>query len=139
MFLHDLFGPLPKGFHDQLGNGRRAVIAGVRPEDFGDAGPRSADAGGEYIFSTTVEMVEWLGADLFLHFDLPVDSAARLTRSASLPGSKWWYRIATGASRMIDPFPLALDAVSPELLAFPDTWKRLRAFRVVMPISALAR
>jgi multiple sugar transport system ATP-binding protein len=57
------------------GGGRRRVLAGVRPEHFGEAG---GDENDRPAFEVGVEMVEWLGADQFVHFDQPVGSTAGL-------------------------------------------------------------
>ncbi|AGA92095.1 ATPase component of ABC-type sugar transporter [Thioflavicoccus mobilis 8321] len=52
----------------------REVIAGIRPEDFRVA-PGDGDATS---FRADVELVEWLGADLFVYFDVAALRSARL-------------------------------------------------------------
>jgi multiple sugar transport system ATP-binding protein len=67
------------------GSGACEVIAGIRPEHF-----RVASTVGEGArFRAQVELVEWLGADLFVHFDVAAPHGARLGALAEelgLPG-----------------------------------------------------
>ena len=46
------------------------VIAGIRPEDIRIAPSDETKPGSEYLFRANVERVEWLGADLFIHFEI---------------------------------------------------------------------
>jgi multiple sugar transport system ATP-binding protein len=58
---------LPERFRGRLAGETRSLIAGVRPEHFvsgSDAEP------GEGRFEVRVEVIEWLGADVFVHFDV---------------------------------------------------------------------
>src|SRR5437899_3824322 len=64
-----------------------------------------------------------------------LDSSASSESSSILFGYRLAYRMGTGAKRMIEPLPLALSEVSPEVSALLWARKLLRAFRVVMPIS----
>jgi multiple sugar transport system ATP-binding protein len=50
--------------------GRRAVIAGIRPEHFHDAALADTGGGGGAVLQAQVELVEWLGAELYIHFQL---------------------------------------------------------------------
>ena len=58
-----------------------------------------------------------------------------LTSSSSWSGNRPAKRIGTGASRMIEPLPLARPEGSPEVLASPVRSNRLKACCVVMPMS----
>jgi len=49
----------------------RPVIAGIRPEHFQDA---SASQDGSACFEAKVELVEWLGADLYVHFQVQCEA-----------------------------------------------------------------
>jgi multiple sugar transport system ATP-binding protein len=60
--------PLPERFRGRLAEERQSLIVGIRPEDLGDA--RLAGDGAGPSFRVPVEVVEWLGADLFVHFDV---------------------------------------------------------------------
>ena len=66
---------LPEDFSYSLPRGKREVIAGIRPENF-----RHADRSdtGVFKFRARLEVVEWLGADLFVHFDVQGNSGGRL-------------------------------------------------------------
>jgi multiple sugar transport system ATP-binding protein len=62
--------PMPEGLRDALPAGAEAVIAGIRPEHFRVAdGPEAGTDAGE--FRVRPDLVEWLGADVFVHFDVP--------------------------------------------------------------------
>lgn len=54
----------------QLPKESRDVIAGIRPEDIRITQPGETDRGTEYSFRATVERIEWLGADLLVHFGI---------------------------------------------------------------------
>jgi multiple sugar transport system ATP-binding protein len=49
----------------------RPIIAGIRPEHFHDA---SANKDGNTCFEVKVELVEWLGADLYVHFQVECEA-----------------------------------------------------------------
>jgi multiple sugar transport system ATP-binding protein len=63
--------PLPQALRGGLPLDRREVIAGIRPERFRESGGSDRASGR---FGARPEVIEWLGADLFVHFD--VDAAA---------------------------------------------------------------
>jgi len=66
--------PLRDEWQGQPGGEARAVIAGIRPEQI-----RKAENGEEAgVFDAPVEMVEWLGADQYVHFDLEIAAATHL-------------------------------------------------------------
>jgi len=69
--------PLPERFRDSLPAGIDNVIAGIRPEHFraADAALAGADDGA---FRIRAGFVEWLGADLFVHFEVPAAGARGL-------------------------------------------------------------
>jgi len=53
------------------GEGKRAVIAGVRPEDFEDAnlvGSRHGGGAGGTTFRTRIDVVESMGSELYVYF-----------------------------------------------------------------------
>ncbi len=58
--------PLPPPLRGAAGSGPRLCVAGIRPEHIGEPGPS-----GEGAFRVRVEALEWLGADLYLQFELP--------------------------------------------------------------------
>jgi multiple sugar transport system ATP-binding protein len=59
---------LPPGKHEQLPGAGTTLIAGIRPEDLQNAANGDAKAH-ELAFSIQVDMVEWLGAELYVHFE----------------------------------------------------------------------
>jgi multiple sugar transport system ATP-binding protein len=60
---------LPREKRELLKDDRRTFIAGIRPEDLQDAAG-SDDAGEQALeFGVTADMVEWLGAELYVHFE----------------------------------------------------------------------
>jgi multiple sugar transport system ATP-binding protein len=61
----------PEGCQDRFGQNGREVIAGIRPEHFREAAGSDGEAG---TFRAHLEVVEWLGADLFVHFDVPTQT-----------------------------------------------------------------
>ena len=67
--------PLPEHFREWLAEGSREVVVGIRPEHFSDTAGADRGVGA---FRTRAEVVEWLGADLFVHFDIQARSGARL-------------------------------------------------------------
>jgi multiple sugar transport system ATP-binding protein len=76
--------PLPKRLRDRLPPGQRQVIAGVRPEHLEDAELVDTDKQRGAVFEVTVDVLEWLGADLYLYFQQ--DCAAERLRALP-PGS----------------------------------------------------
>ncbi|OGA72394.1 MAG: hypothetical protein A3G81_24695 [Betaproteobacteria bacterium RIFCSPLOWO2_12_FULL_65_14] len=55
------------------------VIAGIRPEHFEDADLIDAKSAQGAVFEVQVELLEWLGADLYVHFQ--VECAAERLRA----------------------------------------------------------
>jgi multiple sugar transport system ATP-binding protein len=73
---HRLFLPiaefaLPEHLKEKLPRNRSGLIAGLRPEHFQDAAVASVDRQHGPSFRVTVDFVEWLGAELYVHFETP--------------------------------------------------------------------
>ena len=66
---------LPKDSSYRLLRGKREVIVGIRPENFCHADRSDA---GVFKFRARLEVVEWLGADLFVHFDVRANTGGSL-------------------------------------------------------------
>jgi multiple sugar transport system ATP-binding protein len=65
-----LEAPLPEELRSKL-DGTRELIAGIRPEDFEDASLVSDEARERgATFKTTIDVVEWMGAELYAHFSI---------------------------------------------------------------------
>jgi multiple sugar transport system ATP-binding protein len=67
----------------RLPSGPGDLIAGIRPEHFQLAEAGAQSAGEPVGFEATVELAEWLGADLLVHFRLASGTAARLPALAA--------------------------------------------------------
>ncbi len=68
---------LPAPVMDRLQDRRpEKVVVGIRPEHFEDAAlvDRDADA----TFTTTVDVIEWMGSELYAHFDVEAAEKADL-------------------------------------------------------------
>ncbi len=61
--------PLPERLRSKL-DGRKELIAGIRPEDFEDASLAGDGAEGGATFTTKADVVEWMGAELYAHFSI---------------------------------------------------------------------
>jgi multiple sugar transport system ATP-binding protein len=68
-----LRAPLPRALRDALAGRRADLVAGIRPEDIHEPAP-GADAAP--VFRSRVELVEWLGAETYVHFAIGDDTAA---------------------------------------------------------------
>jgi multiple sugar transport system ATP-binding protein len=75
---------LPAEVTDRLASGTGGdVIAGIRPENFEDAelvGDREAPGG---VFTAHIDVIEWLGSELFAHFDVEGSAADTLADLAA--------------------------------------------------------
>ncbi len=75
---------LPAQVTDRLASGAGGdVIAGIRPENFEDAdlvGDREAPGA---TFTAHVDVIEWLGSELFAHFEVEGSAADTLTDLAA--------------------------------------------------------
>ena len=67
---------LPQGLRESVGRAEgRQLIAGIRPESFEDASlVDSAHLGNGTKFNTTIELVESMGAELYVHFKVTSDA-----------------------------------------------------------------
>jgi multiple sugar transport system ATP-binding protein len=61
---------LPRRLQDVPHESARPLIAGIRPEHFQDAALVDADKRAGAVFQVGVDVLEWLGADLYIHFEL---------------------------------------------------------------------
>jgi len=125
--------PLPDRFRAGLPTGRRRWIAGVRPEHFQDANLPGSAQGSAPGFTATVELTEWLGADLYVYcevasergepplpppdeFGSATDPSDRLQIVARL----------TAASQLAEGGPISLRINMEELVLFdPETGQRV--------------
>lgn len=84
-----------------------ALCIGIRPEHIAHADSAGADRNWGAVFEATIEVVEWLGADAFVHFQVPAPAAERPARlldelriTAGTPGT-------VGVTARLDPgFPV---------------------------------
>jgi multiple sugar transport system ATP-binding protein len=92
----------------------RQVVAGIRPEQL-----RLADASESGSFSVKAEVVEWLGADLLLHFVAEHAEGRRSEQNRLIARLDATYRVRPG-----DQVRLTVEAA--EILLFePSTGKRI--------------
>jgi multiple sugar transport system ATP-binding protein len=77
---------LPADTREALGDASGDLVAGIRPEHFEDAGLLEAESSGGCTFRATVDVVEWMGSELYAYFEveghqlvarLDADSGAR--------------------------------------------------------------
>jgi len=61
--------PLPEQLRSKL-DGRNELIAGIRPEDFEDASLVGDNRDRGATFTTSVDVLEWMGAELYAHFSI---------------------------------------------------------------------
>jgi multiple sugar transport system ATP-binding protein len=64
-----LEAPLPEELRRHL-DGKRELIAGIRPEDFEDASLVGDNRDRGATFTTCVDVLEWMGAELYAHFSI---------------------------------------------------------------------
>lgn len=124
---------LPEDTRRRLPAGRSAFIAGIRPEHLQDAASSPEASGYQLRFPIRVDVVEWLGAELFVHFDaegvtreslpsLPEDIEPDTARSGTL---RLVARIDT-ASRATEGSQLELSMDARKLHLFdPDSGQRV--------------
>jgi multiple sugar transport system ATP-binding protein len=63
--------PLPDDVHERLGGAEgRRLIAGIRPEAFEDASLVNDSGASGATFTTDIDVIEWLGAELYVHFSV---------------------------------------------------------------------
>jgi multiple sugar transport system ATP-binding protein len=102
--------------------GSAPVLAGVRPEHFCAAGDDTDDA---QVFEARVEMIEWLGADQFVHFDLPIASADMLK---ALPPELDLQQAGDGALRLVARIDSARELAEGDTLRLTLDSARLPLF-----------
>jgi multiple sugar transport system ATP-binding protein len=124
---------LPEETRQRLPAGRSAFIAGIRPEHLQDAAGSPDASGYQLRFPIRVDVVEWLGAELFVHFDaegvtreslpsLPEDIELDTARSGTL---RLVARIDT-ASRASEGSQLELSMDARKLHLFdPESGQRV--------------
>jgi multiple sugar transport system ATP-binding protein len=64
-----LEAPLPESLRSRI-EGRRELIAGIRPEHFEDASLVGDKRDQGAVFKTKIEVLEWMGAELYAHFSI---------------------------------------------------------------------
>ena len=69
---------LPERFRSWLPPEQKEVVAGIRPEHFRYVDKGATTPGKERVFNAQMEVVEWLGADLYVHFDVEAWTNPRL-------------------------------------------------------------
>jgi multiple sugar transport system ATP-binding protein len=62
--------PLPRHLEITPAERARPLVAGIRPEHFRDSALVGAEKRHGAVFPIEVDVLEWLGADLYLHFEL---------------------------------------------------------------------
>ena len=125
---------LPEALRGGLPGGRREVVAGIRPERFREASDSDQSGGG---FSASPEVIEWLGADLFVHFDVEAAAGGRLAalqRELELDagqGGRLRLVARVGAdSRVREAEPIELRVDPDGILLFDaETGERLETIR----------
>ncbi len=70
---------LPSSLRGSVPEGMRECIAGIRPEHLHPAEAGAEDPGSLPSFQASVEVVEWLGAELYVHLSVPEGSDVRAT------------------------------------------------------------
>jgi multiple sugar transport system ATP-binding protein len=125
---------LPEALRGGLPGERREVVAGIRPERFREASDSDQSGGG---FSASPEVIEWLGADLFVHFDVEAAAGGRLAalqRELELDagqGGRLRLVARVGAdSRVREAEPIELRVDPDGILLFDaETGERLETIR----------
>lgn len=69
--------PIPEGIRDEL-KGTEVVVVGLRPEAIKDAEVRTPPAGA-VVFSSTVDVTEWLGNEQYAYVPFASDPAVQST------------------------------------------------------------
>ncbi|MGA7982229.1 MAG: sn-glycerol-3-phosphate ABC transporter ATP-binding protein UgpC [Chromatiaceae bacterium] len=118
--------PLPTLLRRRLPEDRLVCIAGVRPEHFHAVDLADPDERSTPAFTATVEVVEWMGADLYVHFEVSTDQGDRLR---TLPedldlathsnGKLRLVARVNGASRAAQGEPMGLR-INPDKIALFD-------------------
>jgi multiple sugar transport system ATP-binding protein len=61
---------LPAEWRERMGAGRRELVAGIRPEGFRLALSSAGASAGAIVFPAVVDVVEWVGSELLVYFDM---------------------------------------------------------------------
>jgi multiple sugar transport system ATP-binding protein len=131
--------PLPEELREGEGGERGEYIAGIRPESFRPAEP-GAESGAEGAFHLPVELLEWMGADLFVYMkvDLAADGGLEdastrlrglfqeLELEAPGEGSRRLVARLESGREASEGEPVSLRVAPEDVLLFdPDTGRRL--------------
>jgi multiple sugar transport system ATP-binding protein len=116
---------LPEEKHRRLPPGRSTFVAGVRPEHLQDALSSPDESGAQLRFPVRVDLVEWLGAELFIHFD--AESVTRASLSA-LPEDLELNIASSGKLRLVARIDTASQARAGEQLELSLDVRRLHLF-----------
>ena len=77
----------PESLRACLSRGPRKLIAGIRPEELHDAATGRIDRRHGPTFRATVDLAEWLGADLYVHFRAEGGKRPLVARVATASGA----------------------------------------------------
>ncbi|ADJ27350.1 ABC transporter related protein [Nitrosococcus watsonii C-113] len=69
---------LPPNLQERLASFQGAIIVGIRPEHFQEVDPTKEEQAMLPAFKATVDVIEWMGAEVYAHFNLPGESSGRL-------------------------------------------------------------
>ena len=125
---------LPEEHYRRLPPGRSTFVAGIRPEDFQDAALTQETTEHQLRFSIRVDVVEWLGAELFVHFDAQGVTPERLP---SLPDDLELDTASSGMLRLVARIDTASQAREGEELELSLDVHRLHLFDPVSGESVL--
>jgi multiple sugar transport system ATP-binding protein len=127
--------PLPERFRAGLPAGGPHWIVGVRPEHFQDAILPGRAEGAAPGFTATVELAEWLGADIYVYFQVASEGAEPPVppseEQGSVPGPSDGLQIVarlTAASQVVEGAPVSLRINTDEMVLFDlETGRRVTA------------
>jgi multiple sugar transport system ATP-binding protein len=134
--------PLPQGLRNRPDLDPGELIAGIRPEDLGVVKVGSEEAGTDLgpTFRAEVELVEWMGADVYLYLEVDAGSAPRMASASeklrglmqelglsdSGGGKRRLSARVAGASPVVEGESLHLGLDPDRLLFFhPETGERV--------------
>jgi multiple sugar transport system ATP-binding protein len=116
---------LPGEKYRRLPPGRSTFVAGIRPEHLQDAVSSPDPSGDQLRFPVRVDLVEWLGAELFVHFD--AEGVTRASLSA-LPEDLELDIASSGKLRLVARIDTASQARAGEQLELSLDVRRLHLF-----------
>jgi multiple sugar transport system ATP-binding protein len=117
--------PLPEKTRRRLPAGRSSFVAGIRPEHLQDTASSAEDSEYQLKFFVCVDVVEWLGAELFVHFDVAGVTRESLT---SLPEELELDAASSGTLRLVARIDTASPARAGEQLELSLDVRRLHLF-----------